>query len=45
MCILAKLKGLNEADILKEAIFDDRFRNTEKQIFQKIYNDINFWLK
>lgn len=42
---LAKLKGLNEADILKEAIFDDRFRNTEKQIFQKIYNDINFWLK
>ena len=42
---LAKLKGGKEADILKEAIFDDRFRNKEKQIFQKIYNDLIFWLK
>lgn len=42
---LAKIRGINEAAALKEAIFDDRFRNNEKQIFRKIYNDITILLK
>ena len=42
---LAKIRGVNEAAALKEAIFDDSFRNNEKQIFLKIYNDITIPLK
>lgn len=42
---LAKIRSVDEVVALKEAIFDDRFRNNERQIFQKIYNDITIPLK
>lgn len=39
--LLAGQKSQKEADSLQEAIFNHRLRNDEKQIFQKIYNDID----
>lgn len=42
---LARIRGVDESADLKEAIFDDSFRNNEKQIFLKIYNDITIPLK
>lgn len=37
----ANIHGINEANNLNEAIFNKCFRNQERQIFQKIYNDID----
>lgn len=39
--LLSKIVPGADASALEEAIFDREFRNDEKQIFQKIYNDID----
>lgn len=39
------IHGINEANNLNEAIFNKCFRNQERQIFQKIYNDIDFQIE
>lgn len=38
----ANMHGINEANNLNEGIFNKCFRNQERQIFQKIYNDIDY---
>lgn len=39
--LFAKSFSLNESEELKEAIFNVHLRNAERQIFQKIYNDLD----